>query len=83
MPDCHDMEARYSRRALLEAGLGIAAALALCRSATVHAVATDAHRSTEWRFFGASEARTVDAIFAPPHREEFRSTYFRFWGGGS
>ena len=26
---------------------------------------------------------TVDAIFAPPHPEEFRSTYFRFWGGGS
>ena len=25
----------------------------------------------------------VDAIFAPPHPEEFRSTYFRFWGGGS
>jgi hypothetical protein len=26
---------------------------------------------------------TVDAIFAPPHPEEFRSAYFRFWGGGS
>ena len=26
---------------------------------------------------------TVDAIFAPPHPEEFRSTYFRFWAGGS
>jgi hypothetical protein len=26
---------------------------------------------------------TVDAIFAPPHPEEFRSTYFRFWGEGS
>jgi hypothetical protein len=26
---------------------------------------------------------TVDAIFAPPHPEEFRSTYFRFWGDGS
>src|ERR1700716_2439755 len=64
MPDCGDMEARYSRRALLEAGLGIAAGLTLCRSATVHAVATDAHRSTEWRFFSASEARTVDAIVA-------------------
>jgi len=25
----------------------------------------------------------IDAIFAPPHPEEFRSTYFRFWGGGS
>jgi hypothetical protein len=35
MPDCRDLEARYSRRALLEAGLGIAAALTLCRSATV------------------------------------------------
>jgi gluconate 2-dehydrogenase gamma chain len=64
MPDCGDMEARYSRRALLEAGLGIAAALTLCRSAAVRAVATDAHRSTEWRFFSASEARTVDAIVA-------------------
>jgi len=25
----------------------------------------------------------VDALFAPPHPEEFRSTYFRFWGEGS
>jgi len=25
---------------------------------------------------------TVDAIFAAPHPEEFRSTYFRFWGEG-
>jgi gluconate 2-dehydrogenase gamma chain len=58
------MEARFSRRALLEAGLGIAAALALCRSATVQAAAVDAHRSTELRFFSASEARTVDAIVA-------------------
>jgi gluconate 2-dehydrogenase gamma chain len=64
MPDRGDMEARYSRRALLEAGLGIAAALTLCRSAAVQAVATDAHRSSEWRFFSASEARTVDAIVA-------------------
>ena len=64
MPDCRDLEARYSRRALLEAGLGIAAGLTLCRSATVHAVATEAHRSTEWRFFTAGEARTVDAIVA-------------------
>jgi gluconate 2-dehydrogenase gamma chain len=64
MPDCGDMEARYSRRALLEAGLGIAAALTLCHSATVQAVATDAHRSTKWRFFSAGEARTVDAIVA-------------------
>ena len=64
MPDCGDMQARYSRRALLEAGLGIAAVLALSRSATAQAVATDAHGSTEWRFFSASEARTVDAIVA-------------------
>jgi gluconate 2-dehydrogenase gamma chain len=64
MPDVGDLEALYSRRALLEAGLGIAAAFALCRSATVLAAATDAHGSTEWRFFTASEARTVDAIVA-------------------
>ena len=64
MPDLDDMEARYSRRALLEAGLGIAAALTLWRSAAVHAAATDAQRSTEWRFFNAREAGTVDAIVA-------------------
>src|SRR5882762_9807983 len=59
MPDCGDVEALYSRRALLEAGLGIAGAIALCRSATV-----DAQGSAEWRFFSASEYRTVDAIVA-------------------
>jgi gluconate 2-dehydrogenase gamma chain len=64
MPDFDDTEPRYSRRALLEAGLGIAAALTLWRSAAAHAAATDAQRSTEWRFFSASEARTVDAIVA-------------------
>lgn len=64
MPDCGDIQARYSRRALLEAGLGIAAAITLSRSATAQAVAADAHLSTEWRFFSASEARTVDAIVA-------------------
>jgi hypothetical protein len=25
----------------------------------------------------------VDAIFAAPHPEEFRSTFFRFWGEGA
>lgn len=64
MPGCGDVEARFSRRALLEAGIGIAASLALCRSATVQAVAADARRSTGLRFFSASEARTVDAIVA-------------------
>ena len=64
MPDCDDIEARYSRRALLEAGLGIAAAIALSRSLSVHAAAAEAQRSTEWRFFSPSEARTVDAIVA-------------------
>jgi gluconate 2-dehydrogenase gamma chain len=64
MPDCGDVQARYSRRALLEAGLGIAAALTLSRTAAAQAVAADADRSTEWRFFSASEARTVDAIVA-------------------
>jgi gluconate 2-dehydrogenase gamma chain len=58
------MGARYSRRALLEGGIGIAAALALCRSAIVEAAAADAHRSSEWRFFNPGEARTVDAIVA-------------------
>jgi gluconate 2-dehydrogenase gamma chain len=64
MPDRGDIEARYSRRALLEAGLGIAAILTLCRPVAVHAAATEAHQSTELRFFNASEARTVDAIVA-------------------
>ena len=64
MPECGDMQARYSRRELLEAGLGIAAVLTLSRSAAALAVATDAQRSTEWRFFSASEVRTVDAIVA-------------------
>src|SRR3977135_3952428 len=64
MPDCGDVEALYSRRALLEAGLGIAGAIALCRSATALAAAVDAHGSAEWRFFSASEYRTVDALVA-------------------
>jgi gluconate 2-dehydrogenase gamma chain len=64
MPDWGEIETRYSRRALLEAGLGIAALLTLCRPATVHAAATEARKSTELRFFSASEARTVDAIIA-------------------
>jgi gluconate 2-dehydrogenase gamma chain len=64
MRDFGDLEGRFSRRALLEAGIGIAAGLTLCRSAVVHAAATDADRGTEWRFFSASEARTVDAIVA-------------------
>jgi gluconate 2-dehydrogenase gamma chain len=64
MPELGDLEARFSRRALVEAGVGIAAALTLFRSAAVHAAVTDAHGSTEWRFFSASEARTVDAIVA-------------------
>ena len=64
MVDSGDMEALYTRRALLEAGLGIAGAIALCRSATALAAAADAHDSTEWRFFSASEYRTVDAIVA-------------------
>jgi gluconate 2-dehydrogenase gamma chain len=64
MPDCGDVEALYSRRALLEAGLGIAGAIALCRSATALAAAVDAYGSAEWRFFSASEYRTVDAIVA-------------------
>jgi gluconate 2-dehydrogenase gamma chain len=64
MPDFGDLQARYSRRALLEAGLGIAAALTVCRSTAAHAAATDARPGTEWRFFSATEARTVDAIVA-------------------
>ena len=64
MPDFGDLEARYSRRALLEAGLGIGAALALYQSAAAHAAATDARPGAEWRFFSATEARTVDAIVA-------------------
>jgi gluconate 2-dehydrogenase gamma chain len=64
MPDCGDTEARYSRRALLGAGLGMAAAIALYRSPAAQATASDARESTEWRFFNATEARTVDAIVA-------------------
>jgi gluconate 2-dehydrogenase gamma chain len=64
MPDSGDVEALYSRRALLEAGLGIAGAIALCRSVTALAASADARSSTEWRFFSASESRTVDAIVA-------------------
>jgi gluconate 2-dehydrogenase gamma chain len=64
MPDLGDRETLYSRRVLLEAGLGIAGAIALCRSATALAVAADAHQSTERRFFSASESRTVEAIVA-------------------
>jgi gluconate 2-dehydrogenase gamma chain len=64
MPDFGDIDVLHSRRALLEAGLGIAGAIALCRSATALATAADARRSTEWRFFSASESRTVEAIVA-------------------
>ena len=64
MPDSDDIEGQYSRRALLEAGIGIVTSLALYRPAMVHAAAAEAQRSTEWRFFSATEARTVDAIVA-------------------
>jgi len=47
MPDVGDTEARHSRRALLQAGLGIAATLALYRSASVQAAAAEARQSTE------------------------------------
>jgi gluconate 2-dehydrogenase gamma chain len=64
MPDFDDGDVLYSRRALLEAGLGMAGVIALCRSATVLAAAAEARGSTEWRFFSASESRTVEAIVA-------------------
>jgi gluconate 2-dehydrogenase gamma chain len=64
MPDLDDIEGQYSRRALLEAGIGIVTSLALYCPATVYAAATEAQRSTEWRFFSATEARTVEAIVA-------------------
>ena len=64
MADVTDIDALYSRRELLEAGLGIAGALAMCRSAGALAAAADAHANTEWRFFNSDEARIVEAIVA-------------------
>jgi len=64
MPDFGDVDARYSRREVLEAGLGIAAALAAWRSAAAHVAPPYAGQGIERRFFSAGEARTVDAIVA-------------------
>src|SRR4051812_6383757 len=64
MPDRDELKARYSRRVLLEAGLGMGAVLVLSRSTLARAAASDAQRSVEWRFFDASEARTLEAIVA-------------------
>ena len=64
MAEVTALGAHYSRRELLEAGLGIAGAIAMCRSASALAAAADARSSAEWRFFTGSESRVVGAIVA-------------------
>jgi gluconate 2-dehydrogenase gamma chain len=64
MNDHNDLNALYSRRAMMEAVLGLAGLAALCDLAPTRAVAAEAQSSTAWRFFSADETATIDAIIA-------------------
>ena len=64
MNDNDDLNTPYSRRALMEASLGLVGVVALCGLATTRATATEARSSTTLRYFRASEACTIDALVA-------------------
>jgi hypothetical protein len=64
MNDRDDLNALYSRRAMIEAVLGLYGVAALCDLATTRATAAEARSSTTRRFFGADEAATIDALVA-------------------
>jgi gluconate 2-dehydrogenase gamma chain len=64
MNDHKDLNALYSRRTMMEAVIGLVGIAALCDLATTRAVAAEAQSSTTWRFFGADEAATIDALVA-------------------
>ena len=59
-----DLNALYSRRAMIEGVLGLVGVAALCDLATVRATAAEARSSTKLRFFSANEATTIDALVA-------------------
>lgn len=64
MVDADDLNARYSRRTMIEALLGLVGSAALCDLPTARATAADARSSTTQRFFSANEAITIDALVA-------------------
>jgi gluconate 2-dehydrogenase subunit 3-like protein len=64
MNDHNDLNALYSRRAMMVAVLGLVGVAALCDLATTRATAAEAQSSTTWRFFSAGEAATIDALVA-------------------
>ena len=64
MNDPKDLNALYSRRAMIEGVLGLVGVAALCDLATTHATAAEARSSTTLRFFSADEAATIDALVA-------------------
>jgi hypothetical protein len=54
----------WSRRAMLEATLGLVGVVTLCGLATTRATATEALSSTTLRFLRSNEAATIDALVA-------------------
>lgn len=64
MNDRDDLNALYSRRAMIEGILGLAGVAALCDLATARATAAEARNSATLRFFNAHEAATIDALVA-------------------
>jgi gluconate 2-dehydrogenase gamma chain len=64
MNDDKDLNALYSRRAMIEAVLGLVGVAALCDLPTTRATAAEAQSSTTLRFFRADEAATIDALVA-------------------
>src|SRR5450631_2856028 len=64
MPDTDHLNTPYSRRAMMEATLGLGGVVALCGLATTRATATEARNSIALRYFRASEASTIDALVA-------------------
>ena len=59
-----DLNALYSRRAMLEGVLGLVGVAALCDLPMTRAAAAEARSSTTLRFFSAAEAATIDALVA-------------------
>jgi gluconate 2-dehydrogenase gamma chain len=62
MDDADDLKTLHSRRAMIEATLGLFGVVALSGLAAARAVAAEAQSSTVLRFLSASEAATVDAL---------------------
>jgi hypothetical protein len=64
MNDKNHLDAHFSRRAMLEATLGMVGMVSLCGLATTRAAAAAARNSPTLRYFTAGEAATIDALVA-------------------